>query len=156
MVGPRSSRAPWRWGRDRRRRCRRSPPRSWACRSRTSGSSPGTRSSPPSSSGASCQGAPPREVEARDLEARDKKVSVKGAAHRSLSYGEIITASVKQANGDPIIGKGYHKSVPDAGLDPSLSTAKGRWTEAYGFASQLAEGEVDTWTGRGRVLRVVP
>ncbi|MEK7443626.1 MAG: molybdopterin cofactor-binding domain-containing protein [candidate division NC10 bacterium] len=95
------------------------------------------------------------EADARDLEARDKKVSVKGAAHRSLSYGEIIAASVKQANGDPIIGKGYHKSVPGAGLHPSLSTAKGRWTEAYGFASQLAEVEVDTWTGRVRVLRVV-
>jgi CO/xanthine dehydrogenase Mo-binding subunit len=95
------------------------------------------------------------EADARDLEARSKVVSVRGAAHRALSYAEIIAASVKQANGDPIIGKGYHKSVPDAQLHPSLSTAKGRWTEAYGFAAQLAEVEVDAWTGRVRVLRLV-
>ncbi len=95
------------------------------------------------------------EADARDLEARDKRVFVKGAPHRGLAYAEVIAASVKQANGDPIIGKGYHKSVPDAGLHPSLSTAKGRWTEAYGFAAQLALVEVDTWTGTVRVLRVV-
>ena len=95
------------------------------------------------------------EVGVGDLEARHKRITVRGVPGLGLSYAEVIAASVKQANGDPIIGKGYHKSVPDAGLHPSLSTAKGRWTEAYGFASQLAEVEVDTWTGKVRVLRLV-
>jgi CO/xanthine dehydrogenase Mo-binding subunit len=95
------------------------------------------------------------EADVRDLEARGKTVRVKGAPHRSLGYAEIIATSVKLASGNPIIGQGYHKSVPDADLHPSLSTAKGRWTEAYGFAAQLAEVEVDTWTGRVRVLRLV-
>ena len=95
------------------------------------------------------------EADVRDLEARDKTVHVKGVSGRALSYAEIIALSVKRASGDPIIGKGYVKSVPDAELHPSLSTARGRWTEAYGFAAQLAEVEVDTWTGRVRVVRLV-
>jgi CO/xanthine dehydrogenase Mo-binding subunit len=95
------------------------------------------------------------EADVRDLEAADRRVWVAGAPHRALRYAEVVAASVKRANGDPIIGKGYHKSVPDAELHPSLSTARGRWTEAYGFAAQLAEVEVDTWTGRVKVLRVV-
>jgi len=95
------------------------------------------------------------EADVADLEARDKVVRVKGVPGHGLGYAEIIAASVKQANADPIIGKGHHKSVPAAELHPSLSTAKGRWTEAYGFAAQLAEVEVDTWTGKVRVLRLV-
>ena len=95
------------------------------------------------------------EADERDLEARDKTVRVKGAPHRALGYAQIIAESVKLRNGDPIVGRGSVKSVPEAGLHPSLSTAKGRWTEAYGFAAQLADVEVDTWTGRVRVLRLV-
>ena len=95
------------------------------------------------------------EVDVADREARARGVRVKGVPRHGLGYAEIIAASVKQANADPIIGKGHHKSVPAAELHPSLSTAKGRWTEAYGFAAQLAEVEVDTWTGKVRVLRLV-
>ena len=95
------------------------------------------------------------EADRDDLEARGKRVYVKGAPHRGLSYAQIIAESIKRSGGDPIIGKGHFKSVADAQLHPSLSSAKGRWTEAYGFAAQLAEVEVDTWTGRVRVLRLV-
>ena len=95
------------------------------------------------------------EADRRDLEAAGKRVYVKGAPQRGVSYAEILAASIKHSGGDPIIGKGHFKSVPQAELHPSLSSAKGRWTEAYGFAAQLAEVEVDTWTGRVRVLRLV-
>jgi len=95
------------------------------------------------------------QASAEDLETRDKKVWVRGAPDRAVGYHECIAASVKLAGGDPIIGRGYVKSVPEAELHPSLSTAKGRWTEAYGFASQLAEVEVDSWTGKVRVVNLV-
>jgi len=95
------------------------------------------------------------EADPRDLDVRNKLVWVRGVPDRALSYAQVIAAKAKQANSGPIIGRGYQKSVPDAELHPSLSTAKGRWTEAYGFAAQLAEVEVDTWTGKVRVLRLV-
>ncbi len=95
------------------------------------------------------------EADVGDLEARNKMISVRGVPQRAVSYAQIIAASAKQADGAPVIGRGYHKSVPDAGLHPSLTSAKGRWTEAYGFSSQLAELEVDTWTGKVRVLRLI-
>jgi CO/xanthine dehydrogenase Mo-binding subunit len=47
------------------------------------------------------------------------------------------------------------KAVQEAEFYPSLAKAKGRFTDAYGFAVQVVEVEVDTNTGQVKILKVV-
>jgi 4-hydroxybenzoyl-CoA reductase alpha subunit len=95
------------------------------------------------------------EADASDLAIEGKKVHVRGSPERSLSYGQVIQASVQRNDGDPIIGKGNIKAVQTADFYPSLARATGHFTGAYGFAVQLAEVSVDTLTGRIEVTRMV-
>ena len=87
-----------------------------------------------------------------DLEARDKRICVKGSPDKSVSYAQVIHASVVKNNGDPIIGRGHWQAVQGVDRNPSLARAKGRWTDAYGFAAQVAEVEVDVETGKVDLL----
>ncbi|MDI7261328.1 MAG: molybdopterin-dependent oxidoreductase [Thermodesulfobacteriota bacterium] len=84
-----------------------------------------------------------------------KKVYVKGSPEKNISCNDLIQLSIQRNNGNPIIGKGNIKAVQAADFYPSLAKAKGHFTDAYGFAVQVAEVEVDTLTGRIKVLRTV-
>ena len=95
------------------------------------------------------------EANESDLMAKGKRIYVSGSPERSLSYAEIIQASVQRNNGDPVIGKGNMKAVQTAEFYPSLAKAKGHFTDAYGFAVQVAEVEVDTRTGQIRIVKTV-
>ncbi|MCL5958416.1 MAG: xanthine dehydrogenase family protein molybdopterin-binding subunit [Chloroflexi bacterium] len=88
-----------------------------------------------------------------DLEARDKRIYVKGVPDKSLPYAQVIHASVVRNNGNPIIGRGHYQSVQGVDRNPSLARGKGRWTDAYGFAAQVAEVEVDTETGHVKLIK---
>ncbi len=88
-----------------------------------------------------------------DLEARDGRILVKGSAEKSLPIASVIHQSVAKTNGDPIIGRGYRQIVKGVDRYPSLAKAKGRWTDAYGFAVHAAEVEVDTETGEVKLLQ---
>ena len=93
--------------------------------------------------------APPSE-----LVAKDKRIYVKGQPERGVSFAEAVRASILQKGGNPVIGRGYFKPLPDTNRYPSLATAKGRFTPAYGYAAHVAEVEVDTLTGEVRVANL--
>jgi CO/xanthine dehydrogenase Mo-binding subunit len=95
------------------------------------------------------------EASESDLMVQRKKIFVSGAPDKSLTYAEVIQKSVQKNNGDPMVGKGQAKGSQHAQFYPSLATAKGRFTDAYSFAVQLAEVEVDTLTGRIRVVKAI-
>jgi len=94
-------------------------------------------------------------AEESDLTTGGKRVYINGQPEKGLSYSELIQMSVQRNNGDPIIGKGSMKAVQEAEFYPSLAKAKGHFTDAYGFAVQVAEVEVDTLTGQTKILKTV-
>jgi CO/xanthine dehydrogenase Mo-binding subunit len=98
-----------------------------------------------------------RELEAdtRDLVVGDKRVHVTGSPDRALSYAHLVALSIQKHRGDPIIGNGHWRTMRDEPTHPSLATTKGRWTENYAFDAQTAEVEVDTETGKVRLLKAV-
>lgn len=89
------------------------------------------------------------------LATREKKVFVQEDPQRSISFAQAIQANVFKRNGNPIIGTGSYKGYPETNRYPSLAKGKGLFTSAYGFAAQAAEVEVDTVTGRVRLLKAV-
>lgn len=94
-------------------------------------------------------------VDEQELETKRKRFYARRGLGQSISYAELIQWSVQRNDGNPIIGKGHRKAVQEAEFYPSLAKAKGRFTEAYGFAVQVAEVEVDTRTGQVRVIKTV-
>ncbi len=95
------------------------------------------------------------EANVEDLIVEDKSVSVVGSPDRRMSYAELYEVSIRTRRGDPILGEGHWRTMRDEPTHPSLATAKGRWTENYAFDAQVAEVEVDTETGKARLLRAV-
>jgi CO/xanthine dehydrogenase Mo-binding subunit len=95
------------------------------------------------------------EANVEDLRLMGKRVSVAGSPGRSISYQDLVTASIQKRRGDPISGEGYWRTMRDAPVHPSLATAKGRWSENYAFDAQVAEVEIDIETGQGRLIRAV-
>lgn len=95
------------------------------------------------------------EVDTRDLVVKDKRVHVAGSQERSLSYAHLVALSIQKHRGDPIIGNGHWRTMRDEPTHPSLASTKGRWTENYAFDAQTAEVEVDTETGKVRLLKAV-
>lgn len=94
-------------------------------------------------------------VDEADLESKEKWFYVRGNPEKNISYSRLIQLSVQRNNGNPIIGKGSTKAVQEAEFYPSLAKAKGHFTDAYGFAVQVAEVEVDTKTGQIKVIQTV-
>ncbi|VBB47442.1 putative 4-hydroxybenzoyl-CoA reductase, alpha subunit [uncultured Desulfatiglans sp.] len=90
-----------------------------------------------------------------DLVLKDKKVYVAGSPSKALTYRDLVALSIQTRRGDPIIGEGHWRTMRDEPTHPSLATTKGRWTENYAFDAQTAEVEVDTETGKVRLLRAV-
>ncbi len=90
-----------------------------------------------------------------ELEAEDKKVFLKEDPERFVSYQQAIQASVLKRGGNPVIGTGSYKGYEKTDRYPSLAKGKGLFTGAYGFAAQAAEVEVDTWTGRVKLVKAV-
>lgn len=91
--------------------------------------------------------------EVQELIALDKTIFVGHSPDRKISYGQAIAASIAKNKGDCIIGEGHFRTMKDEVSPPSLSTAKGRWTENYSNYAQVAEVEVDTETGMVRILK---
>jgi 4-hydroxybenzoyl-CoA reductase subunit alpha len=94
-------------------------------------------------------------VDTSDLAAREKKIYARGAPGKNISYADVIHLTIQRNNGDPIIGKGSMKPTQSAEFYPSLAKAKGHFTDAYGFAVQVAAVEVDTMTGQVKVTKTV-
>ncbi len=88
-----------------------------------------------------------------ELEARERQIRVKGEPQRALPLADVVLQSVHRRGGNPVVGTGSRQGVEGVSQYPSLAKAVGRFTDAYGFAAQVAEVEVDTWTGEVRLVR---
>ncbi|MBE9522283.1 MAG: molybdopterin-dependent oxidoreductase [Proteobacteria bacterium] len=95
------------------------------------------------------------EANADDLILKDKRIYVAGSPNRGLTYQKLVSASIQERKGDPIIGEGHWRTMRDEPFHPSIASTKGRWSENYAFDAQVAEVEVDTETGEIRLLRAV-
>ena len=95
------------------------------------------------------------ETRIEELEIKNRHVYVKGELERKMSFAEIVRYSIQKRGGDPIIGKGYVKAVPEVEFYPSISKGTGRFTDAYAFSAAAAEVEVDQDTGRVKVQKIV-
>ena len=95
------------------------------------------------------------EANADDLILKDKRIYVAGSPDRGLTYQKLVSASIQERKGDPIIGEGHWRTMRDEPFHPSIASTKGRWSENYAFDAQVAEVEVDTETGEVRLLRAV-
>ena len=89
------------------------------------------------------------------LEARDKMIYLREDPRQNVSYQQALQACVLRKGGNPVIGRGYYKGYEKTDRYPSLAKGKGLFTGAYGFAAQAAEVEVDTWTGKVKLLKAV-
>ncbi|MDA8334111.1 MAG: xanthine dehydrogenase family protein molybdopterin-binding subunit [Peptococcaceae bacterium] len=87
------------------------------------------------------------------LRLQDKKVYPESNPEVSVPLRQVLQTAVFKRQGNPVIGHGSYKGYPETDRYPGLSKAKGLFTSAYGFAAQAAEVEVDTVTGRVRLLR---
>jgi CO/xanthine dehydrogenase Mo-binding subunit len=88
------------------------------------------------------------EASAKDLRVWQGKVEVRGVPERSLSYAEIL----RRARRGNLIGEGAFTT--EGGLD--LETGQGIGSVHWHQAAAACEVEVDTETGKVRVLRLHP
>lgn len=94
------------------------------------------------------------EVEVEDLALRKGHVFKKESPDRSMSLGDIVRRSIQKHGGDPVLGKGHVKAMPDVEFYPSISKGQGRFTEAYGLSATGVEIEVDRNTGKTKVIKI--
>ena len=90
-------------------------------------------------------------VNADELVARGGHVAV-GNNGKSVDLAKVARARHFREGGQLIIGEGWY-DPPTKLVDKD--TYKGNISATYGFGSQMAEVEVDTETGKVRVLRLV-
>ncbi len=88
-----------------------------------------------------------------DLQAHDGRVWVTGSPERAMSFSEAIKVYQYSDRPMPIIGRGsYHAPA----IEPTtLLRENGNFSPAYSFMTQAAEVEVDTRTGKIKVVKVV-
>lgn len=96
------------------------------------------------------------------LATKDGIIYVKANPEKKVSFSDLSKYGVQIRGGDPIIGKGYVKCVPEIGFwggtfkgTASLSHGRGRFTDAYGLSAAIAEVEVDRETGKVKVKEIV-
>jgi len=88
-----------------------------------------------------------------DLEARNHRIYVKGSPEKGIDLLEAIKIYQYSDRPMPIIGRGsYH---PPAIEPTTLLKENGNFSPAYSFMTQAAEVEVDTKTGKIKVIKMV-
>ena len=95
--------------------------------------------------------APMLGVSPDQLEARGRKIQVKNFPQRSLAVGEVAHHA-QVVKGQPPIGSGSW-NPPTVPMDPE--TGQGKPFNAYVYAAQIAEVDVDDETGEVELLRIV-
>lgn len=89
----------------------------------------------------------------RDLEAKDRRIFVKENPERGMSFQEAIKVYQYSDRPMPIIGRGSY--MPPAKEPTTLLKENGNFSPAYSFMTQAAEVQVDTRTGKVKVLKMV-
>jgi len=101
-----------------------------------------------------------------DLEMRSGKIYVKGSPERFVTIAEVAQFSQSREGGSAIIGKGIDRRdtdyvfvCPPPGKDQKRPVQTcvhfGNPSSAYFFSAHVVEVEVDTETGKVKVLRIV-
>ena len=93
------------------------------------------------------------ETNPRDLEARDRRIYVRENPERGMNLQEAIKFYQYSDRPMPIIGRGSY--MPPAKEPTTLLKEDGNFSPAYSFMTQAAEVEVDTRTGKVKVLKMV-
>ncbi len=93
------------------------------------------------------------EARSEDLEAKNRRIYVKGSPERGMSFQEAIKYYQYSDRPMPIIGRGSYS--PPAKEPTTLLKENGNFSPAYSFMTQAAEVEVDTRTGKVKVLKMV-
>lgn len=92
-------------------------------------------------------------VDRTELDIKDKRIFIKNEPLKSITFAQAISKHIKEKRGDPIIGRGFFRGLKEAEYGPSLKNARGSWSDSYAFDAQIAEVEVDMYTGKIRVIR---
>lgn len=93
------------------------------------------------------------EVDVGQLEIKDRRICVKGSPERGMNFQEAIKFYQYSDRPMPIIGRGSY--MPAAKEPTTLLKEDGNFSPAYSFMTQAAEVEVDTRTGKVKVLKMV-
>jgi 4-hydroxybenzoyl-CoA reductase alpha subunit len=93
------------------------------------------------------------EVDVGEFEIKDRRIHVKGSPERGMSLQEAIKVYQYSNRPMPIIGRGSY--MPPAKEPTTLLKEDGNFSPAYSFMTQAAEVEVDTTTGKVKVLKMV-
>jgi 4-hydroxybenzoyl-CoA reductase subunit alpha len=88
-----------------------------------------------------------------ELEAGDRRIHIKGNPERGMTLQEAIKVYQYSDRPMPIIGRGSY--YPPAKEPTTLLKEDGNFSPAYSFMTQAAEVEVDTATGRIKVVKMV-
>jgi CO/xanthine dehydrogenase Mo-binding subunit len=86
-----------------------------------------------------------------DLEIRDRRVYVKEAPEKGLSFEDAILACQEFGKGMELLGKGYY-DPPTEVID--LNTGYGNYSITYPFGATVAQVSVDTETGEVKVKKL--
>lgn len=87
-----------------------------------------------------------------DLAARDRRIFVKGSPAKAVTFAQAVIKSLSSHSEDgSIMGRGYYNTHTEL---VDYKTGAGNLSPTYTFGSQVATVEVDTETGRVKVLRV--
>ncbi len=102
------------------------------------------------------------DIPVEDLDMKDGWIIPVSDGSKKLSFSDMSRYGIQMAGGDPLIGKGYVKCVPEVHFwkgkynkTASLSSGKGRFTEAYGLTLAIAHVEVNPETGEVNILEIV-
>jgi len=93
------------------------------------------------------------EVSVKDLEVKDRRIYLKENPGKGMSFQEAIKVYQYSDRPMPIIGRGSYQ--PPAKEPTTLLKEDGNFSPAYSFMTQAAEVEVDTRTGKVKVLKMV-
>ena len=101
------------------------------------------------------------EIDVQDLNMADGWITSISEGKKLLSFSDMSRYGIQMAGGDPLIGTGYTKCIPEVyfwkgkyNKTASLSSGRGRFTEAYGLAAATAEVEVDPDTGEVKIVEI--
>ena len=94
-------------------------------------------------------GAKTLEARGEDLELRDSRLRVKGVPEKNLTYPELFKAIYGEASGSLF---GSHTLRTEGGVD--AVTGQGKGSSFWFYSAAGAEVEVDTETGKVRILRM--
>ena len=93
------------------------------------------------------------EANVDDLIAADRRIWVKGSPERGMSLNDALQEYQYDDRPLPIVGRGSW--IPPAEQPTSLLSRNGNFSPSYSFMTQAAEVEVDSDTGKVKVLKMV-